>query len=114
MKNHPMTKRRLLTSVIDEESLAELSPIKFQHWVRRALHLSSSCPIQTKQKGKANWLDINSFGSKLKTNQTTLGYFVSFSFTDDAVREIRKLNKKREVEIVPLTIKKLLIQLRKN
>ena len=36
------------------------------------------------------------------------GYFVSFGFSADAIKEIKRLDKEGEIEIIPVTVKNLL------
>ena len=36
------------------------------------------------------------------------GYFIAFGFSQDAVKEIKRLDKEGELEIVPITVKDLL------
>jgi len=65
-------------------------------------------PIQVKQKDKASRPDIDSFVAAMIRDGRRKGYFISFDFTKDAVDELKRLDKKGEMEIVPITVKELL------
>jgi DNA modification methylase len=65
-------------------------------------------PIQVKQKDKAGRPDIDSFETAIRRDKRNKGYFVSFGFTEDAVKEMRRLDKEGEIEIIPITVDDLL------
>lgn len=65
-------------------------------------------PIQVKQKDKAGRPDIDSFETAIRRDGRRRGYFVSFDFTSDAIKEIKRLDKEGEIEIIPITVKELL------
>ena len=65
-------------------------------------------PIQVKQKDKVGRPDIDSFETAMRRDKRKRGYFVSFGFTDDAIKEIKRLDKEGELEIIPITVKDLL------
>lgn len=65
-------------------------------------------PIQVKQKDKAGRPDIDAFETAMRRDRRHRGYFISFDFTEDAMREIRRLDREGELEIVPITVKELL------
>ena len=65
-------------------------------------------PIQVKQKDKAGRPDMDSFETAMRRDGRKRGYFISFDFTDDAIREIKRLDKEGEIEIIPITVKELL------
>lgn len=65
-------------------------------------------PIQVKQKDKAGRPDIDSFEAAMRRDKRRRGYFSSFAFTDDAMKEIKRLDKDGELEIIPVTVKELL------
>jgi hypothetical protein len=44
----------------------------------------------------------------LQRDKRHRGYFISFDFTSDAIREIKRLDKEGELEIIPITVKDLL------
>lgn len=67
-------------------------------------------PVQVKQKEKAGRPDIDTFVAAMHRDKRRKGYFVSFGFTEDANREIKRLYKKGELEIIPITVKDLLQQ----
>lgn len=65
-------------------------------------------PIQVKQKDKASRPDIDSFIAAMIRDGRRKGYFISFDYTKDAVDELKRLDKKGEMEIVPITVRELL------
>ncbi|MBE2228235.1 MAG: restriction endonuclease [Ignavibacteria bacterium] len=73
-------------------------------------------PIQVKQKDKAGRPDIDNFETAIRRDGRKKGYFLAFSFSKDAIQEIKRLDKEGEIEIIPITVKDLLKmeQYRKN
>lgn len=65
-------------------------------------------PIQVKQKDKAGRPDIDSFETAIRRDRRRRGYFISFDFSEDAMREIKRLDKEGEIEIRPIRVKELL------
>ena len=65
-------------------------------------------PIQVKQKDKAGRPDIDSFETAMRRDKRKKGYFVAFGFTEDAIKEMKRLDKEGEIEIIPITVKDLL------
>lgn len=65
-------------------------------------------PIQVKQRDKAGRPDIDSFESAIRRDGRRKGYFISFDFSSDAIKEIQRLDKVGEIEIVPIKVKDLL------
>src|SRR3989344_4170806 len=65
-------------------------------------------PIQVKQKDKAGRPDIDAFQTAIRRDKRRKGYFISFDFSEDAMKEIRRIVKEGEIEIVPVTVKELL------
>lgn len=65
-------------------------------------------PIQVKQKDKVGRPDIDSFETAMLRDKRHRGYFISFDFSEDAMKEIRRLDKEGEIEIIPVTVKELL------
>ena len=65
-------------------------------------------PLQVKQKDKAGRPDIDMFGAVLMLENRTKGFFVSFDFTSDALREIDAFFRREHKVIVPLTVKEIL------
>ncbi|MFH1171810.1 MAG: DNA methyltransferase [bacterium] len=65
-------------------------------------------PIQVKQKDKAGRPDMDAFETAMRRDKRHKGYFISFDFTEDAMKEIRRLDKEGELEIIPVTVKELL------
>lgn len=65
-------------------------------------------PIQVKQKSKVGRPDIDSFETAMRRDKRRKGYFISFDFTTDAIKEIQRLDKEGEIEIIPIAVKELL------
>jgi site-specific DNA-methyltransferase (adenine-specific) len=65
-------------------------------------------PVQVKQKDKAGRPDIDSFEAVMTRENRTKGFFVSFDFSSDALREISSFFKKSGKVIVPLTVQDIL------
>jgi len=65
-------------------------------------------PIQVKQVDKVGRPDIDSFQTAIRRDKRSKGYFVAFDFTDGAIKEIQRLQKDGDVDIVPVTVNQLL------
>ncbi|MGI9172511.1 MAG: DNA methyltransferase [Chthoniobacterales bacterium] len=65
-------------------------------------------PIQVKQTAKVGRPDIDAFEAVLIREERTLGYFVGFAFTGDALFEIDRFQRKEGREIRPLTVREIL------
>lgn len=67
-------------------------------------------PVQVKQKDKAGRPDIDSFETAMQRQQRTKGFFVSFDYTSDALREIQRAARETGLEIIPITVKEILAE----
>jgi DNA modification methylase len=65
-------------------------------------------PIQVKQKDKAGRPDIDSFETAMMREDRTKGFFVSFEFSSDALREVDAFFRREHRVIVPLTVREIL------
>jgi DNA modification methylase len=65
-------------------------------------------PIQVKQVEKAGRPDIDSFETAIRRDKRSKGYFVAFDFSTDAIKEIRRLDREEDIEIIPIKVKDLL------
>jgi site-specific DNA-methyltransferase (adenine-specific) len=65
-------------------------------------------PIQVKQKDKVGRPDIDAFETAMRRSKRDKGFFISFDFTDDALREIDRFFKADHAIIVPLTVQEIL------
>ncbi|MBI4266163.1 MAG: restriction endonuclease [Acidobacteria bacterium] len=65
-------------------------------------------PVQVKQKDKVGRPDIDSFEAMMTRSDRTKGFFVSFDYSSDAMREIGAFFKKSGKVIVPLTVREIL------
>ena len=65
-------------------------------------------PIQVKQKDRAGRPDIDSFEAMMTREDRPKGFFVSFGYTEDALREIDSFFRKTGKIIVALTVREIL------
>ncbi len=65
-------------------------------------------PIQVKQKDKVGRPDIDAFETALRRSKREKGFFISFDYSEDALREIDRFFKADHAVIVPLTVKDIL------
>jgi DNA modification methylase len=65
-------------------------------------------PIQVKQKDKVGRPDIDSFEAAMLREKRTKGFFISFEFSSDAMREIDAFFRREHCIIVPLTVQEIL------
>lgn len=65
-------------------------------------------PIQVKQKGKVGRPDIDSFEAVMTREDRTKGFFVSFDYSSNALREIDAFFRKSGKVIIPLTVREIL------
>jgi DNA modification methylase len=65
-------------------------------------------PIQVKQKDKAGRPDIDSFEAAMIREERKKGFFVSFEFSSDALREVDAFFRREHRVIVPLTVREIL------
>lgn len=90
----------------------KLYPVDMEKKKKTAIDLFGDAdiyyPIQVKQKDKAGRPDIDSFETAIRRDGRKKGYFISFDFTADALKEIKRLDKDGELEIIPITVKDLL------
>ena len=65
-------------------------------------------PVQVKQKDKAGRPDIDMFEAAMMREGRPKGFFVSFEFSSDALREVGAFFKREHRVIVPLTVREIL------
>jgi len=65
-------------------------------------------PVQVKQKDKAGRPDIDSFETAMQRQCRTKGFFISFDFTSDALKEIKRAAREIDLEIIPITVNEIL------
>ncbi len=65
-------------------------------------------PVQVKQKDKAGRPDIDSFETAMQRQGRDKGFFVSFDYTSDALKEIKRASREMNLEIVPVTVAEIL------
>jgi site-specific DNA-methyltransferase (adenine-specific) len=65
-------------------------------------------PIQVKQRDKTGSPDIRDFEGVMTTHERTKGFFVSFDYSDDAMKEIDHFFRTTGKVIVPLTVGEIL------
>jgi len=65
-------------------------------------------PIQVKQMDKAGRPDIDKFQTAMRRDKRLKGYFISFGYSQDAIKEIKRAQTVEGLEIVPITVDELL------
>ncbi len=65
-------------------------------------------PVQVKQQDQAGRPDIDSFYAAIKRDGRDTGYFICFSYSKDAEKEVKRLYKEEGINIVLITTTKLL------
>jgi len=65
-------------------------------------------PVQVKQKDKAGRPDIDMFEAAMLREKRAKGFFISFEFSSDALREIDAFFRREHCIIVPLTVREIL------
>ncbi len=65
-------------------------------------------PVQVKQKDKAGRPDIDMFEAAMLREKRAKGFFVSFEFSSDALREIDAFFRREHRTIIPLTVRQIL------
>ena len=64
--------------------------------------------VQVKQKDKVGRPDIDAFETALRRAKCEKGFFVSFDYTSDALREIDRFFREEHKIIIPLTVREIL------
>ena len=65
-------------------------------------------PMQVKQKDKAGRPDIDAFETAMPRAKCEKGFFVSFDFSSDAIREIGRFFTEEQRTIIPVTVRETL------
>jgi DNA modification methylase len=65
-------------------------------------------PIQVKHMDKTGRPDIDKFEAAMMRTKRKKGFFVSFDFSSDALREIDQFFRREHIVIVPLTVREIL------
>ena len=65
-------------------------------------------PIQVKQMDRTGRPDIDKFETAMRRDKRVQGYFVSFGFSQDAIREIQRANREDGIDIKPITVEEIL------
>jgi DNA modification methylase len=65
-------------------------------------------PLQVKQKDKTGRPDIDAFETAMRRAKCEKGFFVSFDYTSDALREIDRFFREEHKIIIPLTVREIL------
>lgn len=65
-------------------------------------------PLQVKQKDKVGRPDIDAFETAMRRAKCEKGFFVSFDYTSDALREIDRFFREEHQIIIPLTVREIL------
>ena len=64
--------------------------------------------MQVKQKDKVGRPDIDAFETAMRRAKCDKGFFVSFDYSSDALREVERFFKEEHLVIVPLTVHDIL------
>jgi hypothetical protein len=72
------------------------------------LFMKNWYPVQVKQADKVSRPDIDSFEAVMMREDRTMGFFVSFDFTDGALAEIRDFERRTRRVIHPKTVREIL------
>jgi hypothetical protein len=64
--------------------------------------------IRMNQKDKVGRPDIDSFETATRRSKRDEGFFVTFDYTEDALREINRFFKADDAVIIPLTVQEIL------
>jgi hypothetical protein len=68
-------------------------------------------PIQVKNKDKAGRPDIDSFSHALRRDERSVGFFIGWEFTKDALAEIQRVGKLEEAQvIIPVPVQTLIAE----
>ena len=68
-------------------------------------------PIQVKNKDKASRPDIDSFAHALTRDERSVGFFIAWDFTRDAVTEVARVAKAAApLVIIPVPVRKLIAE----
>jgi hypothetical protein len=69
-------------------------------------------PVQVKQKDKAGRPDIDMFETAMRRQKRDKGFFISFGFTSDAEKEMRRIKEDADdgMEIIPVTVDEILAE----
>jgi len=65
-------------------------------------------PMQVKQKDKTGRPDMDAFETAMRRAKCEKGFFVSFDYTSDALREIDRFFREEHRIIIPLTVREIL------
>jgi site-specific DNA-methyltransferase (adenine-specific) len=65
-------------------------------------------PMQVKQKDKAGRPDIDAFETAMRRAKCEKGFFVSFDYSSDALREIDRFFREEHRIIIPITVRDIL------
>jgi hypothetical protein len=65
-------------------------------------------PIQVKQKDKVGRPDIDAYETAMERSNRTIGFYVAFGYTEDAMTEIGRFFKKTGKMIRALTVRDIL------
>jgi hypothetical protein len=65
-------------------------------------------PVQVKQKDKTGRPDIDAFETAMRRAKCEKGFFVSFDYSSDALREIDRFFREEHRIIIPLTVRDIL------
>ena len=65
-------------------------------------------PVQVKRTDQVGQRDIENFEIAMERDRRKTGYFVGFSFSRDAEKEIRRADREKGLKIIPITVGEIL------
>jgi DNA modification methylase len=65
-------------------------------------------PVQVKQKDKVGRPEVDQFETAMRRQGREKGFFVAFGYSSDAMKEIERVMRSGEMEIIPITVDEIL------
>ncbi len=65
-------------------------------------------PVQVKQKDKVGRPEVDQFETAMRRQGREKGFFVAFGYSSDALKEIDRVLRSGELEIIPITVEEIL------
>jgi hypothetical protein len=65
-------------------------------------------PVQVKQKDKVGRPEVDQFETAMRRQGREKGFFVAFGYSSDALKEMERVMRSGELEIIPITVDEIL------
>ena len=65
-------------------------------------------PVQVKQKDKVGRPEVDQFETAMRRQGRDKGFFVAFGYSSDAMKEIDRVMRSGELEIIAITVEEIL------